>query len=282
MYDSANLQFGTQNCVDCALAYANLQRAFAQNENPVIRVFLNGFTLEAKSGALQISVSPINLQNTTLTFKITLGKTTMINSVALSWVAFSPASANFASYGGQISQNQYSGSVSSDISSSIYKSEYTIYGLTLLSITSGKGINFASSVDTDFIITISSSIAIDSFSLVYVAIGQLPGQQCQNCGEEKTVYGNACVSSCPDNTYAFTYKDGGVACRVCSGKLGLVLANGKCVAGNGSAPSAPATPSVVPITLSAPSAPSTHTEVPSTLSVLSAEPFTHSEDHSAP
>lgn len=143
---------------------------------------------------MQVSVSPTNLQNSRLTFKVTLGKTTIINSIALSWVAFSPSTASFASYGGQISQNQYSGSVSSDISSSIYQSQYTIYGLTLLSILSGKAITFGANIDSNFIITIGSSIPIDSFSLVYVALGQLPGKQCEKCGAANIVNSGFCVS----------------------------------------------------------------------------------------
>jgi hypothetical protein len=177
-------------------------------------------------------VSPTNLQDTKLTFRVTLGKTTVLNSIALSWLAFSPSSASFASYGGQINQNQYSGSVSSDISSSIYQSQYTIYGLTLLSINSGKGINFGANIDTNFIITIGSSIPIDSFSLVYVALGQLPSKQCQNCGAANIINSGFCYSECPANTYSFTYNDGGVGCRSCSNKLGLILVNGKCVAGS--------------------------------------------------
>lgn len=175
--------------------------------------------------------------------------------MALSWIAFSPTTSSFISYGGQINQNQYSGSVSSDISSSIYQSQYTIYGLTLLSILSGKAITFGANIDTNFIITIASSIPIDSFSLVYVALGQLPSKQCSNCGAANIVNSSFCVAECPANTYAFTYKDGGVACRSCSNKLGQILVNGKCIAGSSTTTTtttttkiatAPTTPSALP------------------------------------
>lgn len=175
--------------------------------------------------------------------------------MALSWIAFSPATSSFISYGGQINQNQYSGSVSSDISSSIYQSQYTIYGLTLLSILSGKAITFGANIDTNFIITIASSIPINSFSLVYVALGQLPSKQCSNCGAANIVNSSFCVAECPANTYAFTYKDGGVACRSCSNKLGQILVNGKCIAGSSTTTTtttttkiatAPTTPSALP------------------------------------
>jgi len=107
-------------------------------------VFLNGFTLNAKSGALQISAAPVDVQSTNLTIKVTMGKMTLIDSVCLSWIAFSPATASFVSYGGQVSQSKFSGSVSSDISSTIYESDYTLYGLNLISILTGQGISFSS------------------------------------------------------------------------------------------------------------------------------------------
>lgn len=197
----------------------------------MIRVFLNGFNLNPKSGALQISAAPTNLQATNLTIKVTMGTLTIVDRVALSWIAFAPTTASFVSYGGQVSRNQYSGSVSSDISSTIYQSQYTLYGLNLISIISGKAISFSSSITNDFVLTISSSIPIDSFSLVYIAVGPLPSSICANCGAENIANGNLCVSQCPTGTYSFTYKDGGVACRTCSSDLGLILVGGRCVEG---------------------------------------------------
>jgi hypothetical protein len=138
-------------------------------------------------------VSPTNLQAKKLTIKLTFGKMTIIKAAAISWIAFSPSTAGFASYGGQISQNQYEGTVSSDVSSTIYKSQYTLYGLTLISLIQGKSIAFTSDIDADFILTCSSSRTIDSFSLVYIAVGVLPSKLCVNCGSEGIANGNFCV-----------------------------------------------------------------------------------------
>ena len=96
------------------MVYTNLKQAFGASERPVIRVFLNGFSLNARSGALQLSVSPTDLQATNLSIKVTMGAITIIDRIALSWVAFSPSTASFVSYGGQVSQNKYSGSNSQD------------------------------------------------------------------------------------------------------------------------------------------------------------------------
>ena len=100
------------SCQNCFSVYPTLSQAFAANQNPVIRVFLNGFNLAAGSGALQISVAPTNLQNTNITIKVTMGKMTIVDRVVLSWIAFAPASASFVSYGGQVSKNTFSGAIS--------------------------------------------------------------------------------------------------------------------------------------------------------------------------
>jgi len=100
------------SCQNCFSVYSSLSRAFGANEHPVIRVFLNGFNLDARSGALQISAAPTNLQGTNITIKVTMGKLTLVDRVVLSWIAFAPTAASFVSYGGQVSKNTFSGSVS--------------------------------------------------------------------------------------------------------------------------------------------------------------------------
>lgn len=189
---------------------------------------MNGFAVSSNSA--QISVSPINLQGTKLSVKITVGASTTISKIWLSWLAFSPSTASFGSYGGQVSQNKYSGSISSDVSSSLYQNTYTLYGLNLVSVTSSQSLQFTSDIDNSFVLTISASSQIDSFALIYVAFGVLPSKVCSNCGQGLVASGADCVSGCPAGTYSFGYKDGGVACRTCSSKLGLMLASGRCVA----------------------------------------------------
>ena len=177
----------SSKCENCAAVNTNINSAFSSSQHPVIRVFLNGFALDRRSGALQVSAAPTNLQGTNLTIKITMGKKTIITAACISWIAFSPSTSSFVSYGGQISLSQFSGSKSKDISSTIYQSDYTIYGLNLISIVSGKGITFASEISQDFILSVSSSIPIDSFSHVYVSIGAYPSKMCANCGASNII-----------------------------------------------------------------------------------------------
>lgn len=161
-----------------------------------------------------------------MTIKVTLGKRTVIDRINLSWVAFSPTTASFAVYGGQLNQNRFSGSNSKDIAGPIYQSDHTIYGLNLISITSGKGIAFMTDIDEDFVLSCSSSIQIDSFALVYIVIGPTPASLCKNCGAYNIVYEDQCVDRCPTTSYAHTMKDGTVVCKECSEKLGLILVGG--------------------------------------------------------
>jgi hypothetical protein len=228
----------------CAYAYASISSAFGPNDNPVVRVFINGY--DVSTPTLQLSVAPTNLQATKLTIKITIGSQTNLKRIWLSWLAFSPATASFGSYGGQVSQSQYSGSVSSDISNSLYSTPYVFYGLNLLSLVRSQAIAFSSSIDNNFVLTVSASAPVDSFSLVYIAVGVLPGQHCASCGSGLVANGASCVSSCPVGTYAFTYKDGGIACRVCSSKLGMILSNNRCIPGSVTSSSTSTTTTIAP------------------------------------
>lgn len=220
----------TQSSCNCAQAYSSIITPFAQNDNPVIRVFINGF--DVSSNSLQISVSPSNLQGTKLTVTVTVGAATMLKRLWLSWLAFSPGTASFGSYGGQYSQNKYSGSNNKDISNSLYQTPYIFHGINLLSLSNTQPLAFTSSVDSNFILTVSASRVIDDFSIIYIAIGVQPGKHCASCGSGLVACGNNCLSSCAPGSYAFTYNDGGVGCRTCSSKLGQILSNGKCVQGS--------------------------------------------------
>ena len=161
-----------------------------------------------------------------------MGAKTALKRIWLSWLAFSPSAASFGSYGGQVSQSKYSGSVSNDISNSLYQTPYVFYGLNLISLSAPQPLDFTSAIDDQFVLTISASSLADDFSLVYIALGVLPGKHCSNCGNSIIANNGNCVSSCPAGSFPFTYKDGGVACRTCSKKLGLTLVNGKCVIGS--------------------------------------------------
>ncbi len=161
-----------------------------------------------------------------------MGAKTALKRIWLSWLAFSPSAASFGSYGGQVSQTKYASSVSNDISNTLYQTPYLFYGLNLISLSSSQPLDFTSAIDDQFVLTISASSLVDDFSLVYIALGVLPGKHCLNCGNSIIANNGNCVSSCPAGSFPFTYKDGGVACRTCSKKLGLTLVNGKCVIGS--------------------------------------------------
>jgi len=177
---------------------------------------------------------------------LTVGVNTNLKRIWLSWLAFSPATASFGSYGGQVSQNKYSDSVSTDISGSLYQNTYSLYGLNLISLVGNDALSFTSSIDNNYILTIASSAVIDSFSLVYISVGVLPGQICRNCGKSVAINGASCVDSCPAGTLPFTYKDGSVGCKICSAKLGLILSGNQCIPGTTTTTTITTTRIVVP------------------------------------
>ena len=60
-HHSDNLPIGAKSCRGCAYVNTNLVTPFGSADHPVIRVFINGYNLNKRSGALQVSVSPTNL-----------------------------------------------------------------------------------------------------------------------------------------------------------------------------------------------------------------------------
>ena len=139
---------------------------------------------------MQISVSPTNLQGTDLTVKITVGSKTTLKHAWLSWLAFVPRGASFGSYGGQLAENNFKGTSSKDVSNSLYYSPYKIYGVNLLSLTVAGELDFSSSIDDDFVMTVSSSEVVNHFSIVYVSVGVPTSQVCLNCGSNLVVSGS--------------------------------------------------------------------------------------------
>ncbi len=193
-----------------AVASTNIQQAFGASDNPVVRVFLNGY--QAQSGVVQIAVSPSNLQGTSLSVKIMLGPTTQITGIWLSWIAFSPVTASFSAYGGSVGRSSFTGSFNSDISNNLYHNSYILYGLTQISINGQDPLAYSCHIASNFQLSLSSSRNFDSLGIVYIVAGNAPGKLCSACGTNNVAYGSSCLSSCPLGTTANTYKDGGVAC----------------------------------------------------------------------
>ena len=106
---------------------------------------------------LQLATAPANLQGKRLTIGISIGPQTTIRRLWISYIAFCPSTASFVSYGGQISQRKFAGSVSSDISNSLYQTPYVLIGLNLLSLGSTQPISFNTMLEHAFHCQVSAS-----------------------------------------------------------------------------------------------------------------------------
>ena len=148
----------------------NIGKAFGANDSPVIRVFINGY--DSPSNIVELSVSPINLQRTQLSVRISIGRTSIIRYLLLSYIAFSPKTSSFISFGGQITNKRFEGSMHEDVSNVIYKSSSILYGLSSISLNGKKEVAFSSSITEDFIASVTSLNHIPQFAIIYVAIGK--------------------------------------------------------------------------------------------------------------
>jgi len=194
-----------------ASVYTSIAESFSQNDNPVMRSFINGY--DVSTSLIQLAINATSLQANKLTIKIIIGPTTQIKKIWLSYVIFSPSTASFASYGGSFTQNNLCNQLTNDISGPLYQSSYIIFGITHISLNGTQRIDFSSSITNKFIFTLSVSRVIDSIGLVYVVIGTAPNKLCNKCGSNMVAYENDCLASCPVDTKPFLYKDGGVACK---------------------------------------------------------------------
>ena len=128
-----------------------------------------------------------------------------------SYIAFSPSTANFVSYGGQIKKQSFSGSVTTDISNSLYRSPYTLLGLNLISLGDSAAISFETELDDAFRCEVSASRKINDFSMVYIVVG-VPVKQICSCSGY-IPYEKTCVTQCPAEYGQKAFNDGGMACE---------------------------------------------------------------------
>lgn len=126
---------------------------------------------------------------------------------------------SFASYGGMVSRNGFSGVGYQDVSNGIHLPNYGLQGLVKLS--SALSLNFATTMDNDFVFGFRQDGSNIDFVVSGVMFGVSPKLICAD-SPNKYALDSDCVGSCPANTFPFTYKDGGLGCHRCSSKLNLV------------------------------------------------------------
>lgn len=214
-------------------------------QKAIARVFLNGFTLNAASQGIQVQIEARTVQPNGIYVAVATGPQTDLKSVLFSYLVFSPTSINLASYGGMVSRNGFSGVAYQDVRNNIHLPNYFLQGLVKLS--SPLSLNFASTLDNDFVFGFKQEGSNIDFVVSGVVFGVSPRFICAN-NVNKYAFDSECVSECPSNTFPITYKDGGLGCHRCSTKLNLVynaikkqcvcavgfeMANGACVRAQG-------------------------------------------------
>jgi hypothetical protein len=96
----------------------------------------------------------------------------------ISYIAFSPKTSSFLSFGGQITNKKFEGAIHEDVSNNIYKTSNIIYGLSLISLNGKKEIQFTSKITDNFIASVTSSRSIPQFAIIYIALGKSVTQLC--------------------------------------------------------------------------------------------------------
>lgn len=88
-----------------------------------------------------------------------------------------------------------------------------MYGISTLNFT-GESLALISSIRSDLTSTIYSASVINSLVIDYIVLSNHPKNIC-SCENNKLLrysFNNSCVINCPQNTFPYTYFEGGYVC----------------------------------------------------------------------
>lgn len=150
-------------------AVQNFQKAIA-------RPFINGVGISADSKAMQVQIEARSVQQSSVVFAVTTGPDTAVSAIHFSYIVFNPQNVPFASYGGSVFRNGFTGSGYQNIASGLQASNYIIYGLVRIS--AGSSLSLSSNLDSDFNFEFKNNGPAVDFAYSYVAVGPAPKSVC--------------------------------------------------------------------------------------------------------
>lgn len=189
-------------------------------DRAIIRAFINGFGLNSGSTGIQIQVDGRSIQANGLTIVTLTGPRTDLKKLWFSYIAFSPSTAAFTSYGGTVADTSFLGTNAKDVKSLVQHNNYGLVGLNKISSTFS--LRYSTDVDADFIFSYTVAGNNVDFVANYIFVGPRTNTVCSRCTETYS-HRDQCVASCPAGTFQKPYNMGGIACISCSPKLNLVL-----------------------------------------------------------
>lgn len=138
----------------------------------IVRVFLTGY--EYKGPLIDIQLSGRRIEARQLSVVIDVENEFYLHRVEYSYIIFAPSNIPFASYGGLIAQNDFSGFYYEDTHRIIYKTNYVLYGLNKITLSGSAPLEFASVIDENFVAGLYSSRKLDELNLIYIVLGISP------------------------------------------------------------------------------------------------------------
>ncbi len=155
---------------------------------------------------MDIQISGRRLEAKQLTINIEVKNDFYLLRVFYSFLVFSPKNVPYASYGGLIAQNKFSGFYYEDAHLIIYNANYILYGLNKITLSGGEAIEFASLIDDNFVAGLYSSRKFDELNLIYIVLGVASINRCTGCKtNEVYAYRSVCMGQCPAGTLSYQY-----------------------------------------------------------------------------
>lgn len=161
---------------------------------------------------LDISIKLVSFSQSTLDLNFTGNSFSQIKTVYFSYAMIGTGVNAYISDQGFISILGLKGVDSRDLQKSFIQSQYKLYGVNNLNF-SVNNIALISSIRSDLTSTIYSTTLIDSLMIDYFILSNHPKNMCV-CDDKtlKYSFNNLCLSSCPQNTFPYSYPDGGYVC----------------------------------------------------------------------
>jgi hypothetical protein len=199
------------------------RKALPTTSGYIARPFLSGVTLSKITNTISVSITGKEL--TTTGFNVGVISACGLTAVTVSYLAFSPSTAGFASYGGIIEQPVVPTATYLSIHKSLCSLENFIYGLNGFTFGATASASLSTEIDRSFVLTVNPGQITSKLAFTYIVYGPSPKYVCANCPDKISGFGGRCVSQCKQGEAQYTYPDGSQGCIVCSDIANLVVSS---------------------------------------------------------
>lgn len=184
--------------------------------------FIVGMYCTLLTDNLTVSARSVGINPAFATLQVSNGPGSYLTNITISSVIFDPNSSQFLSYAGQVTYSTFSTQVL-NLYNNFLPIYYLLVGMNSIRAEGDNSRLLGYKIEMNDTVLqlgiVRSGTQYASFGFSYITIGIKTADVCGSCGNTY-FYNGSCIATCPANTYAKTYTDGGKACPTCSALVG--------------------------------------------------------------